>query len=97
MSAYELPPDGHYHTDISFFILFALKGKPDTKGWRDYFKEMGESTHCREDWRPISYEGRIYPLWALRDYWYLRKKDPYWEKRFLEKGIDFSPLEDLEK
>ncbi|HLC57157.1 MAG TPA: hypothetical protein VJH95_01150 [Candidatus Nanoarchaeia archaeon] len=45
-----------------------LKGKPDTPNWRAYFKM--QRTHPL--WEPISYNGLIYPLGGILDYYRLK-------------------------
>ena len=101
MATYEPPPDGHVHAGFTYF-RFVLRGKPDTPGWREFFQEQGQ--HAKqicissglEDWEPISYMGMIYPLWAVKDYWFLREQDAEWKKYFAREGVvEFPPLEEL--
>ncbi len=46
---------------------FYLRGKPDTKGWRDAFANEGTE--------PVEFNGRILPDWAVEDVRILFQED----------------------
>jgi len=66
-----------------------LKGKPDTKAWRDIFAE-NEAV-------PIPKGERIFPHWALIDLYKLMAATPGIESQILYKGVSLSDLPSLDE
>jgi len=95
--------DRKYHRNFSYegpyreielsTLVFYLKGKPDTEGWRKLFAE--------NDVVPIEHRGRIFPEWAVLDARELFRENPQTIIELLEtQGFsqeDIPPLQDEQK
>jgi len=66
-----------------------LKGKPDTKAWKDIFAE--------NEVVPIPKGERIFPHWALLDLYKLMVTTHGIESQILRKGVSLSDLPSLDE